>query len=192
MTQLQGLANVGLMAQLQTLTQQQQALQQQNQSMQFLQAFLGGASTSGIRPPAANPQAAIQSLSGLVPPGMTLSQAISNPQAAIQSLGGITPAGLSLHSANQAAIQALGGIVPASVRMRLPNQPHTNGEIFPPSTSSTSPIPNGHFAVSSRSTSASSTATASSSNRSQSPRYLDGHNSPTDSIDNNYSSMRYV
>ena len=42
MTQLQGLANVGLMAQLQTLTHQQQALQQQNQSMQFLQAFLGG------------------------------------------------------------------------------------------------------------------------------------------------------
>ena len=47
MTQLQGLANVGLMAQLQTLTHQQQALQQQNQSMQFLQAFLGGGGGAG-------------------------------------------------------------------------------------------------------------------------------------------------
>lgn len=50
MTQLQGLANVGLMAQLQTLTHQQQALQQQNQSMQFLQAFLGGGGTSSAIP----------------------------------------------------------------------------------------------------------------------------------------------
>ena len=47
MTQLQGLANVGLMAQLQTVTHQQQALQQQNQSMQFLQAFLGGGGGGG-------------------------------------------------------------------------------------------------------------------------------------------------
>lgn len=53
MTQLQGLANVGLMAQLQTLTHQQQTLQQQNQSMQFLQAMFNPAKPN-TNPPSTN------------------------------------------------------------------------------------------------------------------------------------------
>ena len=40
MAQLQGLANIGLMAQLQNFSQQQQSMQQQAESMQLLQTML--------------------------------------------------------------------------------------------------------------------------------------------------------
>jgi len=55
MTQLQGLANVGLMAQLQTLTQQQQSMQQQAQSMQALQAMFSQKPIPNLPSPGSRP-----------------------------------------------------------------------------------------------------------------------------------------
>lgn len=51
MTQLQGMANAGLMAQLHNITQQQQTMQQQTQAMQLLQSMMS--SQGGF--PAATP-----------------------------------------------------------------------------------------------------------------------------------------